>query len=136
MNTFLDNNKIVKVADAATAATTAVSSSAIDMSGFDAVTFFSTIATANAGNLIKIQTDDNSSFTSAADVTGATAIAATDGDIVAVELTQPVERYVRAQIVRGASTVTGEIWAILSKSRTLPVNNNVSGEIVSTIVQP
>lgn len=136
MKTFLNNNKIIKVADAATAATTAVSSSAVDMSGFESITFFSNIATANAGNFIKIQTDDNSGFTSAADVTGAAAIAATDGNIVAVELTQPVEKYVRAQIVRGASTATGEIWAVLSKARTLPVKNNVSGTIVSTIVQP
>lgn len=136
MGNILNKNKLVLVAAAATAATTAVSSSAIDMAGFDSIAFFSTIATANAGNYIKIQTDDNSSFTSATDVTGATAKAATDADIVAVELAQPVERYVRAQIVRGVSTATGEIWAILSNARTLPVNNNVSGDIVSTIVQP
>lgn len=133
---FLSNHKLVQVSAATAAGTTAVSGTAIDMDGFETVTFFCTIATANAGNYIKVQTDSASGFSSGTDVTGSTVVAGADGDIVAVELTQPVERYVRPQVVRGASTAAGEIWAVLSNPRTLPVDNDVTGVIVSAIVQP
>ncbi len=70
---FLSNHKIAQVSEATAAGTTAVSGTAIDMAGFETVTFFCTIGTANAGNYIKIQTDSASAFSSGTDVTGATA---------------------------------------------------------------
>ena len=131
---FLNKNKIRKVANAATAATTAVESSAVDMANFEQVTFMASIAVANAGNHMTVQQSDTSVFTVAETLDGAKAVALENGDVVAVNVFRPLKRYVRAVLTRTASTATGEIYAAQTGGRTIAVDNNEASEIVSAIV--
>lgn len=116
---LLDLTEIVKVADGATSAGTAVNGSTIDTSDCEGVIFFARIATANAGNFLKAQEGDTSSPT--ADIAGSAVAAATNGQIVALDVHKPLKRYIRAVIVRaGADTVTGDVYAVKYGSRKLP----------------
>lgn len=131
---FLTENEIRKVADAATAATTAVNGAAADMANWEQVTFWASIATANAGNHLTVQQSATSDFSVAETLEGAKAIALVNGDVVAVTVNRPLKRYVRAVLTRTASTATGEIYCARAGSRTVPVDNNVDDEIVSTLL--
>ncbi len=131
---FLTDNKIRVVANAATAATTAVNGAAVDMSNWEQVTFWATIATANAGNHLTVQQDTVDSFATAETLEGAKAIAGANGDIVAVTVNRPTKRYVRAVLTRTASTATGQVYCAQTGTRTEPVDNNVDDEIVSVSV--
>ena len=128
---FLTRHKVRKVADGAAAATSAVTGSVVDMAGFLGVTFFARIATANAGNSIKVQHGDVSNLSDAADLLGTNVVCANDGEVVAVEVFRPVKRYLRAVLTRTASTIVGDMYAVQSEPRLLPVDNNVDSAIVS-----
>lgn len=120
-----ENIKITKVADYASSAGTAVDGTALDMSGFEGVIFVARIATANAGNYLKAQEGDTSSPT--ADLAGSKVAAASDGQVVVLEVRKPKKRYIRCNIVRaGANTVTGDVYAIQYGNRTPP---NTNGDV-------
>jgi len=132
---FLNYNKVRLAKAAASAAASDVESDAVDMAHMEQVTFLATIATANAGNYMTVQQSATSGFESAETLEDAKAIAAEDGDVVAVNVFRPLKRYVRAVIDRGGTnTATGQIYVIQSGARTVPVDNNEDDEIVSTIV--
>lgn len=132
MENFLANNQVRLNKTAETAATSAIDGAVVDMSGFDSATFFCTIATANAGNYLKVEQGDAADLSDGDDLAGTKTVAAANGDVVAVEVFRPTKRYIRPMVIRaGASTATGEIYQILSGARVLPVNNNVADLIVS-----
>jgi hypothetical protein len=131
----LTESQIRQVADAKTSGGTDVESSAVDTANWEQVTFWATIATADADNYMRIEQDDVDTFATAEIPEGATAIAAEDGDVVAVGVNRPLKRYVRAVIDRGGTnTATGEIYCALTGSRKVPVDNNEDNEIVSAQV--
>lgn len=111
--------KITKVADGASSAGTTVTSAAIDMQGYDAVCIFSTIATANAGNYLKLQqSSDDGSTDTYDDVAGSKVVADDGADVVCLDVRRPAKRYLKALIVRGgANTACGDIYAIRYNSR-------------------
>jgi len=125
--------KTRKVGSAASAGTSAVESSVVDMAGFKEVTFFASIAVANAGNHIKIQQNEASSTSSMADLTGTKVICANNGEVVMCTVVKPLKRYVRAVITRTASSASGEIYCVQSNPLAAPVDNNVSSAIVSEV---
>lgn len=131
MRDYLTNQvKITKVADPSTASTASVNTSILDMAGYEGVLFFSSLGTANAGNLIKVQQDAANSTASMADLTGTSVASGTSDEDVWVDVYRPEKRYVRAQIVRaGASSTLGDVWALQYNPRTLPVDNTTSGTI-------
>ena len=131
---FLNENEIRKVANAATAATTAVNGAAVDMANWEQVTFWASIATANAGNHLTVQQSATVGFESPETLEGAKAIALENGDVVAVTVNRPLKRYLRAVLTRTASTATGEIYAARTGSRTEPVDNNEASEIMATLL--
>ena len=128
--------KIDLVAAAATSAGTDVNGSALDLSGFDGVMFFCTIATANAGNYLKAQEGDTSS--PAADLAGTKTTADDGADVTVLDIVKPMKRYIRAVVVRGgANTVTGDVYAIRYRSRSKPLVNDVlNSQNVVSLVSP
>jgi hypothetical protein len=123
---------VEKVADGATSAGTDVNGTTVDLQGFDGVMFFARIATANAGNFIKVQEGATTSPT--ADLAGSKAIAAVNGDVVLVDIYRPLKRYARAVIVRaGTNTVTGDLYAVKYVGRVSP---KIAADAVSALISP
>lgn len=125
---LLTDCKLDKVADSTTTATSTVNSSIIDMQGYEGVIFITNIVTANAGNFLKAQQGAASNMSDAADLAGSRVDSNASDEMVALCIHKPVERYVRASVVRaGATTVLGEIYALRYGARTVPKDNSLTG---------
>jgi hypothetical protein len=96
------------------------------------VVFVASIATANAGNYIKVAQGTLANGGDMADLAGSKVVAGVNGELVAVEIYKPAKRYLQATLKRGASTVTGDLIAIRDVKR-MPAANNVAGAITSEI---
>jgi hypothetical protein len=117
---FPSECKLDLAAAGASSAGTAVDGSAIDMQGYDAICFFCTIATANAGNFLKASqaADSGGSPDDFSDIAGSKVVAATNGDVVMLNIRRPLKRYVKPHIIRaGTNTATGDIYAVRYNSR-------------------
>lgn len=146
MNRFdpLSKNVVVKLGKAATAAGTGdtLSTAVIDTAGYTGVMFMTTFGTitATAVTTLKAQQGAASDMSDAADLLGtAISVAADDdGQTFVLDINQPLERYVRAQVVRAtANAVVGEIYAILYGPRTLPKDMSATDLVtVETHVSP
>lgn len=112
---------ISNAGDAAVSAGTLVAGDAVDTNGFEDATFAVEIATANAGNKLVIQQSDTTTAGDFTDLVGAEAVAASNGQQVAVCVRKPAKRYLRATVVRsGTNTATGQIACILGNPRLAP----------------
>jgi len=120
---LLKQLKITRVKAGQSSAGTEVDSDSVDMAGFDGVIFIGSIATANAGNYMKVQgSDDNSTFS---DLEGTKVVPGDDGDQAKIEIHRPRHRYLRAVIIRaGANTATGDIYAIQHSTSKAPITND------------
>jgi hypothetical protein len=126
--------KIRKVAAGAVSAGTEVISSVVDMAGYEGVLFFCTIATANAGNYLKVQQDTAVGMGSAADIAGSKVVAAANASVVWIDIYKPTERYLTANIIRaGANTATGDIYAIQYEGKVKPELNLVTNTIIGEL---
>lgn len=97
--------RFTRVIDRTAAGTSDVESSIIDTKGFKSITFivgFGTIV-ADAATSVKIQTGHDDALSDAADLEGTSISIADDDDngIVAIEVVEPQERYVRVVVDRG-----------------------------------
>lgn len=102
-----------RVSDDTGSAGTAIDSTAVDMAGYDGVILFCTIATANAGNYLSAQQGAASNGSDAATLLGSKTTVTADGGLAVLDVYKPLERYVRAQVIRaGANTAVGEIFAL------------------------
>jgi hypothetical protein len=116
--------KVTKLADHATAATSAVTSASIDMAGWDGVLFATSYGTAAANNKAVVhQSDDDSSFAA----TVAEKASGTSDEDVLIDVQKPLKRYLKVVAARGTSSTLESIWAIQYRGRSLPVNNATSG---------
>lgn len=131
--TILENFELRQIEAATASGTAAIESASVDMAGRESVVMFTTIVTANSGNYISAIQSDNSDLSSSEALAGTKVVAAANGDVVAVEIVRPTKRYVGLAVVRGAATAVGEIYALTSGAKALPVDNTVSSEIVSEI---
>jgi len=137
MLNMLNGIKLTKLTDATGAGTSTINGGIVDMAGYEGVIFFTNLATANSGNLIKVQQGQASNLSDAADLAGSGQTSGASDEVVAVDVFKPLERYLRPVIVRGASTTIGEIWAMQYGCRSRPQSNVVSGTINSrTLVSP
>lgn len=137
MQNLLPDIKITKVSDLTANGTSTVNSSVVDMANYETAVFFTFIATAAAGNVLKVQQGQASNLSDAADLAGSGQSAGTSEEVVAVEIVKPLERYLRATVVRGTSTVLGEIWCIQANPRNRPVTSSLTGTAaVKTVVSP
>ncbi len=134
MQAVLNRGELRLVAAAAVSAGTDVASSIIECRG-QRVVFFCTIATANAGNYLKVEQNATNTTVGMAALAGSGAIALADGNVVAVEINRPLEGFLRAVVVRGgANTATGDIYAYLCDLPVEPADNIVANEIDAVIL--
>jgi hypothetical protein len=134
MNNISANCKLRKVGNYSSANTTEVVSDIIDMSGYDGVLLFTTIATANSGNYLKAQSSDDSAMSGAVDLEAKKVIATANNEVVWLDLYHPLERYITANVIRGASTAVGEIYALQYKGRVNPEDNVVADTILGYLL--
>ena len=95
----------------------ATNGSAIDMQGWDGCCFVISIgAITGAGSLdAKVQSDDNSGFNSATDITNAAltqVVAATNNNVAVIDVYRPTERYLRLVLTQAVNTVLAGATAI------------------------
>ncbi|RKN86748.1 hypothetical protein [Paenibacillus ginsengarvi] len=128
--------KITKCAASAADGTTAINGAVLDMTGFEGVLFITAIGTANAGNILKAQIGAAADGSDAADLAGTKVVATANGQTVWLDVyrADPNQKYIRPVVVRGASTVVGEIYALQYESRKQVVNNNVANTIIGKLV--
>lgn len=122
------NVKITKVSDYAAAATSAINSASVDMSGYTGVLFIASFGTAAANNTMNAAqgADDSADWE---DLTGTSVASGASDEDVWVDVYRPTDRYVRAEIARGTSTTLEAIWAIQYGPRKAPVDNTTTGTI-------
>lgn len=137
MINVLTGMKLVKVADAVTAATSDVTSASVNMAGYESVVFFTSLGTAAANNLMHAeQSSDDGSSDGFSDLAGtATPLAGASDEDLLIELVQPTKQYVRVVVQRGTSSTLGDIWALLHGARRLPIDNIITGTSAGSIVQ-
>ena len=134
MESVLNQGELRLVAAAAVSAGTDVNSSIIACRG-QRVVFFCTLATANAGNYMKIQQNATNTTVGMADLAGSKAVALANGNVVAVEINKPLKGFLRAVIVRGGTnTVMGDVYCYQSKLPVEPADNIVTDEIDAVIL--
>jgi len=134
MNAFTgylsDNVKILKIQDHTAAGTSAVTSDAIDMNGYDSVMVLSSFGTAASGNTVKLQaSSDDGSTDDYSDLEGTSVSSGTSDEDVFVDLRRAPKRYIKAVFARGTSSTLESVWAFLYNARSLPVDNTTSGTI-------
>lgn len=126
LNGFLTEQvKITKVADAATAATSDVTGTGVDMQDWDGVVFFTSFGTAAADNLLHVEeSSDNGSSDAYTDVEGSEVGAGASDEDQFVDILRHgsggTARYLRPVALRGTSSTCGDIWAIQYRGRKSP----------------
>lgn len=131
MKHLTDQTKTTRVMNAVAAGTSDQESSAVDMSGFDAVRFIALFGALTATQVTKLIAEHSdasgSGFTPIADATTA-ALEDTDGNkLLIVDVSRPTKRYVRAVIDRGtANAVIDGVIAEQYRARTLPATQPTS----------
>lgn len=124
--------KVIRVMNGVAAGTSAQTSSAIDMAGFDAVKIYSLFGAITTGALTSVkvqQSSDDASADAYADLEGTSVTVADDDDnqVVVHDIVAPRERYLKVVISRGTqNAVIDGIIAVLYKARSAPATNDAS----------
>lgn len=135
MEQLLKKTRRILAKAASSAATTAIESDVVDLANYQGVVFTVDIATANAGNVMKVQQGTLSDGSNMTDLAGSATASVTNGNAVVIDVYKPTKRYVRAVVVRGASTAAGPIHAELYDPRKPPVAHG-STVIAKSLVSP
>lgn len=122
------NVKVTKILAGASSADTALTSSAVDMLGFEGVIFVGSITTVNAGNYAKVQqSSDDGVVDTYADLAGTKNVPGDNGDSFMIDVYRPAERYLKLVTTRaGAATVTGDVYAIQYGAREKPTSQGAT----------
>lgn len=129
---FLKQFNIIKVSNGATAGTTEVDSSIIDMAGWDGVVFVADLGTVTDGSVMTLTPQQNTanSTSGMAAITGTapTFTAATSSNkAMAVDVYRPLQRYLRAAFTRTTqNAVVNTIIAIQYKAKFQPITLDAS----------
>ena len=132
MNNFLENCKLAVVEPSAAASQTTATSTTVDMLGFDTCTFLALLGDVTTTAVLTLtvhHSDAASSGFVATDLTTTFTAGATDADdkLLALEITYPVKRYLRAALTIGtANAVLGGVIAIQSNPSTGPVTQDAT----------
>ena len=123
--------KLIKIADHSTAATSTVTSSAVDTYGYGGVLFLTSFGTAAADNTVKIQqSSDDGVADSYGDLEGTSVASGTSDEDVWVDVIKPQKRYLKFIAARGTSSTLESMWAVLYHPAAVPVTNSTSGTII------
>ena len=114
------NTKVILALAGQATGTTTLTTNPIDTQGFEGVMFVGSLASANAGNFAKARQGQQSNMSDGADLANTKVVPVTNGDSFLIDVYKPQERYVDVQIVRGVTTVTGDVYAILYGPRKAP----------------
>ena len=128
MQNFLTSNKIVPCATAASTVTTAVETTAVDTVGYDRITMIRSVSAACVVELLGGLTT-----TATTAITGS-AVTATAGAVVCIEMHRPQYRYIKMNAQSGVTKICGDAVAVLGLARSKPVSNTASANalIVTT----
>lgn len=137
---LLKNVKVTRVANAASAATTDVNGSILDMQGFDGVMFIALTGDVTDTSALALKCEQNTanSTSGMAELTGSASFTAgastADNKALVLDVFKPRERYVRAVLERGtANAVVDGIIAIQYGSMSRPTTQD-SSVIVSALL--
>lgn len=106
--------KVTRVSNAVAAGTATTNCSSVDMKGFDAVTFYVSIGAIVSTGTVTVKAQQSTDDSTFADLEG-TAIAYTDADdnkVAVLEVTTPVDRYVRCVVT--TATANGTIDSVVA----------------------
>jgi len=122
------NTKVTKILAGAGSATSTLTSTAVDMQGFEGVLFVGpSVATVNAGNYAKVQQSSDDGVADAyADLAGTKLVPGDNADSALIDINRPRERYVKLVVVRTAATVTGDVYAVQYGPRDLPTSHGAT----------
>jgi len=133
--------KVTRVQNAAAAGTSTLTTAAVDMKGYEGVTFvalFGTITDGTPG--IKARQGKQSNMSDGADLAGTlTSLATTDDNKCAIlDVARPQERYVDCQIIRGGATgaVIDAVLAIQYRAKAVPTTHDATVAKTETHVAP
>lgn len=131
-------SKLIKIKDHSTAATSAVTSDAVDTQGYRAALFFTSFGTAAADNTVKLQQSDDDAVADAySDLEGTSVASGTSDEDVWIDIIKPRKRYLKFVAARGTSSTLESMWVLLYNPLALPVDNTTSGTIIGeTTVSP
>lgn len=134
---LLEKNEMRLSVAGASSAGTAVNGATVDLKDADGCLFMATIATANAGNYMKLQAGNASDGSDMADVAGSKVVADANGSVVAIEVNRlPGYRYARAVIIRaGTNTATGDMYHIRYNASVAPVVRDVTNSCKTLVLQ-
>jgi hypothetical protein len=99
---LLDDIQITQISNGATAGTTPVTSSIINMSGYDGVLFIASMGTVTNGSVLTLQCNQNTanSTSGMAEITGAITAAVTasssSNTLMVLDVYRPLEQYLEA----------------------------------------
>jgi hypothetical protein len=114
--------------------TTTINGTAVDMANYDGVLFVCKLSTAAANNTMKAQQDTAVGMGSAADLLGSAIVPGASDEILWIDLFKPQERFVRAAVLRGTTTVIEWCIAIQYTARLRPVSNALAGTIAGKVL--
>lgn len=125
MNALLEDIDITRVAALTTSGTTEITSSYVDMQGWDGAIFYTDFGTANAGNFLYIrQSTASDGSTGTVHLSGTRSVPTSNGTTARSTVHEPrngLGRYVAASCIRaGSATTLGEIWCIRYKTKKGP----------------
>lgn len=110
--------------------TSTVTSSAIDMSGYENVICIAKFGTAAADNLLKAQQSSDDAATDAySDLEGTSLGVGASDEIVWLDIKRPAKRYIKFLALRGTSTTLDAGIVIRYGAREMPVDNTTAGTI-------
>lgn len=134
------NINVIKVSNGATAGTSEVDSSILDMAGYDGVMFIVDLATVVDASVLTLNAQQNTanSTSGMATITGASATftaSTSSNKALLVDVYRPLQRYVRAAFTRTAQNATvNTIIAIQYKSQFRPTTLDASVIASATVV--
>lgn len=122
--------KITWVADYASANTTDVNGTGVNMAGYEGVIFIAKYGTAAADNVLLLEgSSDDAGSDAYAELTGTQLGAGASDEVQWVEIYRPGEKWVRCVAERGTSSTLLGIVAIQYGAASQAVDNTIAGTI-------
>lgn len=128
--------KIDKVLVYTATGTTTINTDEVDMQGYDGVVFIASVGSSAADVGMKVQQDIVTGMSGAADLEGSKQLLDGTQKQIVVDIHRPLERFVRAAVIRATTTTIEAVWAIRYRARNLPVTNTNSVLAAKRLVSP
>lgn len=114
----------------ATAATSSVTGTGYDCSGYEGILFYVKVGTAAADNYLKAQySSDDASTDAYSDIEDSGVEVGASDEGIWLEVKNPIKKWVKPVLLRGTSSTADPIIAIRGGARALPIDNTTAGTI-------